>query len=276
MKMSLDMNLGGNGRLNVFFTTFFKGGSFFHVMVRVVVDSRGRKYLFQDKDVHTKDGFVKKEVVAQAEAGDVLETNLGKTMTVLDASFLDLYKKIKRGAQVIPLKDVGALVAEVGLSPDWTVVDAGAGSGALCCFLAHLVPKGKVHTYDVREDHLKIVQHNIEFLGLKNIAAKLHDIYTGIPVKKVDLITLDVPEPWEVIKHAEKALNVGGWLVSYSPCVPQVGDFVDAVKESSSLSFFKTIEILQRDWEFHRRKQRPMTQQIGHSGFLTFCRKMKK
>jgi len=260
----------------LFSESFLRGLCFLHQMVRLVVDGRGRKYTFQDRDIHTKDGFVTKDAVLKAEAGDVLETNLGKKMTVLDASFLDLYKKIKRGAQVIPLKDVGVLIAEVGLEPDWTIVDAGAGSGALCCFLANLVPQGKVHTYDVREDHLKIVQHNIEFLGLKNITAKIHDIYSGIPIKKVDLITLDVPEPWEVVGHAEKALNVGGWLVSYSPCVPQVGDFVDAVRASSCLHFLKTIEVVQRDWEFHKRKQRPMTQQIGHSGFLTFCRKMRK
>ena len=37
----------------------------------------------------------------------------------------------------------------------------------------------------------------------------------------------------------------------------------------------KTIEIIERQWEIDGRKVRPKGQEIGHSGFLTFMRKIK-
>ena len=244
-------------------------------MTRIIIDKKQNTFVFKNQDLHTKEGYLKKEDIVKAQPGDTLKTNIKREMIILEAAFIDLYNKIKRGPQIIPRKDVGTIIVEVGLQPNWKIVDAGAGCGALSCFLANLVPKGKVYTYDVREDHLAITEKNIELLSLKNITAKKHDIYEGIPIKDIDLITLDVPEPWNVVPHAEEKLKVGGFLVSYSPCVPQVSDFVEAVYRSEKLVHLKTIEMIQREWEFVNRKQRPATQQLGHSGFITFCRKIK-
>ena len=36
----------------------------------------------------------------------------------------------------------------------------------------------------------------------------------------------------------------------------------------------KTIEIIEREWDVQGRKVRPKSQPIGHSGFLTFVRKI--
>ena len=170
--------------------------------------------------------------------------------------------------------DVGLIIAETGLEPNWKIVDAGAGSGALCCHLANLVPKGKVYTYDVRDDHLAVAQENIKFFGFKNIIAKKLSVYDKIPHKNMDLITLDVPEPWMALEHAFKALKPGGFVVSYSPCMPQVSDFVEAVRKIDGLSYIKTVELIHREWECIGRKQRPKTQQLGHSGFISFVRKV--
>ncbi|MBI3033185.1 methyltransferase domain-containing protein [Candidatus Woesearchaeota archaeon] len=242
---------------------------------KLLITQEDEQYLFTGRDIHTNYGFVKTDIIEKAKPGTIVETNTGKKMYVLEAAFIDLYHKIKRSAQIIPRKDVGIIVAETGLSPDWKIVDAGAGSGALCCFLAHLVPKGKVYTYDLREDHLTITQHNITFLGLKNITAQLGDVYQNIPHKNIDLITLDVPEPWQALHNAVAALKPGGFIVSYSPSIPQTSDFVNAVRENKQLLFLKTVEIMSREWEVLGRKVRPATMQpIGHSGFITFVRKI--
>ncbi|PIN79426.1 SAM-dependent methyltransferase [Candidatus Woesearchaeota archaeon CG10_big_fil_rev_8_21_14_0_10_34_8] len=241
-------------------------------MDKLLIDLKGRKYLFKGKDMHTKDGFISADEIKKAKLGTVLKTNKDVLMTVLEASFLDKYWKIKRGAQIIPIKDLGFIAAEVGLGKDWVVVDSGSGSGGSALFFANLCKK--VYTYDIREDHLKIVEHNIEFLGLKNIVAKLHDIYSGIPVKDVDMVLLDLPSPWEALEHAKSALKNGGWIVSYSPCIPQVMDFVEKVRASEGLLFFKACEITEQEWDVNERKVRPKSQAIGHSGFLTFVRKI--
>ena len=84
--------------------------------------------------------------------------------------------------------------------------------------MAHLCKE--VITYEIRKDFINIVKTNIEFLGLDNIKIKNKNIYTGITEKNVDVVILDLPEPWQAINSAKKALKVGGFLVSYSPCFP--------------------------------------------------------
>jgi len=170
------------------------------------------------------------------------------------------------------LKDIGLIVAETGVNPTSKVVDAGSGSGALCCFLANIVKE--VTTYEIRKDFIEIVKKNIKFLNLKNIKIKNKNVYQGISEKNIDLIVLDVPEPWKAINAAKKALKEGGYLVSYSPTTPQVQDFINQINENKNFVHLKTSEIIEREWEVDGRKVRPRSQQIGHSGFISFVRRI--
>lgn len=242
---------------------------------KILITKQGKKFYVKDssKDFHTQFGFVKAEELKKAKPGSVLKTNTGKELYVLEPSFVDIYRKIKRGAQIIPLKDIGSIITETGINPQSKIVDAGAGSGGLSCFLATIAKE--VTTYDIRDDFIKIVEKNKEFLDLKNLKIKKGSVYESIDEKNVDVITLDLPEPWEAVDNAEKALKAGGFIMSYSPTIPQVMDFIKAIKENEKLIFLKTIEIIERDWDVDGRKVRPATQKIGHSGFLTFVRKVK-
>lgn len=242
--------------------------------MKVLISSDGKKFLFKDQDIHTSNGYIKSKDIIKAKPGSMVKTHLGKVFSVVEGTFYDLFSRIKRGAQTVPLKDIGSIVAEIGLGPKWNIVDAGSGSGAMACFLAHLVPKGKVFTYDVRDDHLETVNYNIRFLGLKNVYAKRLDVYADIPNKNMDFVFLDLPEPWKALDNAVKSLKFGGFIASYSPCVPQASDFVEKAKENSRLVHLKTFEIVQREWEFDKRKIRPKSQPIGHSGFITVIRKI--
>lgn len=242
---------------------------------KILITKQGKKFYVKDssKDLHTQFGFVKAAELKKAKPGSVLKTNTGKELYVLEPSFVDIYRKIKRGAQIIPLKDIGSIITEMGINPKSKIVDAGAGSGGLSCFLATIAKE--VTTYDIRDDFIKIVEKNKEFLDLKNLKIKKGSVYESIDEKNVDVITLDLPEPWEAVDNAEKALKPGGFIMSYSPTIPQVMDFIKAIKENEKLIFLKTIEIIERDWDVDGRKVRPATQKIGHSGFLTFVRKVK-
>ncbi len=243
---------------------------------KLLISPSNRKFLVKDtsQDYHMQFGRLTKEDMAKAKDGDILTTNTGKQFAVLTPQFIDLYHKMKRGAQIIPLKDIGLIVAETGINKSSVVVDAGAGSGGSCLMFAHLCKK--VHVFDIRDDHLDTVRKNIGFLGLKNIVLKNQDITKSIPVKNADFVNLDIAEPWNAIDAAFNALKVGGFLVSYSPCIPQVSDFVEAARQKKGLTYIKTVELILREWEAEGRKIRPVTLQMGHSGFLTFCRKISK
>ena len=237
-----------------------------------VLIGKNDKFLAKDtsKDYHTKHGFFKKEDLKKS--GKAIKTNTGKEFSIFNPYFIDLYKKIRRDAQIIPLKDIGLIVAETGVNNKSKVVDAGSGSGALCCFLANIAKE--VITYDIREDFIEIVNHNVAYLKLKNVKIKNKNVYDGIDEKNADLIVLDLPEPWNAIEAAKKALKVGGFLVSYSPTIAQTADFVNSINKDKNFVHVKTSEIVEREWEVEGRKVRPKSQGIGHSGFVSFVRRV--
>ena len=243
---------------------------------KILITRQGRKFYAKDigQDLHTQYGFVKKEELKKAKEGTLLKSNTNKEFFVFNPYFIDLYRKIKRDAQIIPLKDIGLIISETGINKKSKVLDAGSGSGALACFLASIAKE--VITYEIREDFIEIVKQNIEFLGLKNTKIKKKNIYEEIDDKNIDAMILDIPEPWNALDSCSKALKPGGFLVSYSPSVPQVADFVNALRNNENFIYLKTIEIIEREWEVEDRKVRPKSSGLGHSGFLSFGRKVTK
>ena len=223
--------------------------------------------------LHTKIG----EILAIAELiidtlkkNGKVKTNTGKEAIILDATFSDSYSRIKRGPQIIPLKDIGLIISETGIGKKSKVLDAGTGSGALACMLANISKEAV--SYEKREDFFQIAQKNKEMLELKNLKIKNKDVYDCIEEKNLDVIILDLPEPWLAVGNAKKALKTGGFLVSYSPTLPQSSDFISEILKQD-FHYIKTCEIIEREWELDGRKIRPKSQAIGHSGFISFCRK---
>lgn len=191
----------------------------------------------------------------------------------MKSKFTDLLKKAKRGPQVILLKDAALMAAYSGLESGDKVVDAGAGSGWLASYLARIVaPKGKVVTYERRKEFINIAKENFKLFNLTNIKIKNKDIYEGISERNLDLITLDLQEPWRLIPHAEKALRQGGYLAVYSPQITQVIEFANKLGKSK-LRIEKVVEVLERSWKVEGKVARPEFHMLGHTGFLTFARK---
>ena len=222
-----------------------------------------------NKDFHTKEGVIKKSNLNKT---GIIKTEKDKEFSIFDASFRDHYRRIRRLAQIIPLKDLGFIFAQVIPQKDDVIVEAGSGSGALSLFFAPYVKK--VISYDIEPDHLEIVKENMEKLAISNITLKHKDIYKGIAEKNIDLLCLDLPEPWLVVPHAAKALKPGAFMVSYSPSMPQTQDFVNAARKHDSFVHIKTVEMIEREWEIDGRKVRPKSKTSIHSGFLSFCRKI--
>jgi len=240
---------------------------------KILISREGKTFYIRDisKDFHCQFGLVKAKDLKKKD-GSVIKTNTKKELIIFTPSFIDSYKKIKRGAQIITRKDAAMIISETGVNKDSKVVDAGAGSGALACFLANICKE--VTTYDIRDDFIKIVEKNKEFLNLKNLKIKNKNIYEKIDEKNIDLITLDLPEPWKALNSVKKALKTGGFLVSYSPTIPQVIDFINEIKKHKELLHLKTIELIMREWEIDERKVRPKTTQTVHTGFLSFVRRI--
>jgi len=50
---------------------------------------------------------------------------------------------------------------------------------------------------------------------------QIRDVTMGVDETDLDRIILDMPEPWDVVKHAEGALRPGGILLAYLPTINQ-------------------------------------------------------
>jgi len=181
-----------------------------------------------------------------------------------------IYRKMKRGPQVILPKDIGIIIAYTGIGKESVCVDAGTGSGWLATALARVCKE--VYSYDVREDFLKIAEKNIEITGQHNIFLKKGDVFKKIDEKDVDLVTLDMPNSEKALKNARSALKDGGYVVGYLPNMEQVKTFV-AKLESLGFVDIYTVEVILRDILVRKEGVRPSTKGIWHTAYLTFARK---
>ncbi len=234
-----------------------------------------RKYFVNDtsRDFHSSEGSINKSDLMKKD-GSRIKSNIGKEFYVFSPHFSDIYEKIRRTAHIIPLKDIGLIITETGVNKNSRIIDAGSGSGALATFLASIAKQ--VTTYDIRDDFIEIVKKNILLLDLKNITVKHGNIYDGINEVNNDLVTLDLPEPWKAVDSSAKCLKIGGFIVAYNPSVPQISDFVEAIRNDSRFILIKIVELSEREWEFDERKIRPKSKSTIHSGFLAFARLVSK
>ncbi|MFT7615479.1 MAG: tRNA (adenine57-N1/adenine58-N1)-methyltransferase [Candidatus Woesearchaeota archaeon] len=241
---------------------------------KILITKKGETYYIQDasKDYHSTHGFIRAAELEKAQPGDILTTSKGTECAILDATFFDNFQRLKRGAALILPKDAGAILAETMVGNKSIVVDAGGGMGGLTCFLANYVKK--VHVFDLREDHLDTVKENVKRLELTNVEFGIGNVYESIPVKNVDLVTLDVPEPHEAYEHVFNALKPGGFLVCYIPCANQLHELIK--QQDERFLYIKSFELIQRHWDVTERKIRPKTSPAIHTGFLCVLRKVWK
>jgi tRNA (adenine57-N1/adenine58-N1)-methyltransferase len=225
-----------------------------------------------EREFHSHFGVINLSALIGQPYGTEITSHSGETLVALKPTFIDFIRKMRKMPQVIQPKDAAQIIAYTGLSQGDTVVEGGAGSGALTVFLASVVNPGMVYSYETREDFLSVAQGNVERFGLKNVCFKLHDIYTGIEEENVDLVTLDVASPEKVVGLAYRALNPGGYIFSYSPCIEQVSRFCLAAREYGMQ--VTTIECIVREYEVSEKGTRPKTRMLGHTGYMSFARKI--
>ncbi len=228
----------------------------------------GKKYLVKElqDDYHTQYGVVKAKDFKKVR----VESNKNEKFLCLEPEFVDLWKNLKRGPQVITQKDIGLILAKTGVNSKSKVVDAGGGSGSLCLALANVCKE--VTTYEINPENYDIISRNKQLSGLKNLNIKQANVYDGIEEKELDLITLDLPEPWKMTEQAEKVLKVGGFLVIYLPNLIQMKTFIDSC-QGTAIKIIETVELLERKWKIEDKIMRPEFEMLGHTGFMTFCRR---
>jgi len=247
----------------------------------ILIDRKKREFLYLLKEGDrinlSGDIFPHEEIIGKEE-GFSLVSKRGNSYQVFRPTLAQSVLKMPRAATIIYPKDLGLILLWGDIYPGATVLEAGLGSGSLAMTLLRAVgPQGRVISYELRPDFKNCATKNVRsYYGeAPNHIAKLEDIYNGISEEEIDRVILDVPEPWRVIPHAEKSLRNGGIFVSYSPTAIQVKETVDALNRNRSFTCVQTMESILRPWEITEKTMRPDLQIVGHTGFLTFARKIK-
>jgi tRNA (adenine57-N1/adenine58-N1)-methyltransferase len=242
----------------------------------LLLDRKGRRYLItltEGGEFHTHAGPVPHADLIGQQEGITVRSTAGSRFIAVRPTLAEFVLKMPRGAQVIYPKDLGQILLLADIFPGARVLEAGVGSGALSMTL--LRAGADVVGYELRADFASRAKANVaSFIGADAAArfrVEERDVYDGIDEVDLDRIVLDLPEPWQVVKHAETALRPGGILLAYVPSIMQVAQLRETLAESA-FGMASTTEVLLRGWHVEGQAVRPDHRMVGHTGFLTTAR----
>jgi len=261
--------------------------------------------LAEGRTFHTHRGGLAHDDLSGAPEGTVVKSSGGTPYVALRPLLADFTLSMGRGAAVVYPKDAAQIIALADIFPGARVLEAGAGSGALSCWLLRSVGEdGLLVSYERRADFADIARANVErFYGGPHPAWQLRvgDLMevTGAldddagpaepaagqaesagrpdpagPADSFDRVVLDMLAPWEFAHVAADALIPGGVLCCYVATVTQLSRTVEAIREQSSFDEPAAWESLVRGWHAEGLAVRPEHRMVGHTGFLITARRL--
>ena len=244
-----------------------------------LTDSKGRKYtvvLEAGATYHThRGGLAHDDLIGQPE-GSLVTSAVGTSYLALRPLLTDYVLSMPRGAAVIYPKDAAQIVHWGDIFPGATVLEAGAGSGALTCSLLRAVgSEGRVISYEIRQDHADHAIRNVErFFGGRPANWSLTVGDMNEHVGQVDRIVLDMLEPWSVLPTVADHLVPGGVLTVYVPTTTQLSRIAEDIRTHGGFTEPSAWESLHRPWHLVGLAVRPEHRMMGHTAFLLTARRL--
>lgn len=257
-----------------------------------LTDERGRHHtlvLEPGASFHTHRGAIAHDDMLGRPEGIVVSSTGGTAYVALRSLLEDFVLSMPRGAAVIYPKDAARIAMLSGLRPGGSVLEAGAGSGALTCTLLQAVgPTGRVVSCERRADFAETARANVRrwFAG-EPAAWTLHvgDLaerpwLAGAPDGiaagdgNFDAVVLDMLDPWSHIDTVALAIRPGGVLVAYVATTTQLSRVAEDLRTDGRWTEPRAEESLVRTWHLEGLAVRPDHRMIGHTGFLLAARRL--
>ena len=250
----------------------------------LLIDRKRRKYLItlvEGGEFHSHSGIISHDdMIGLPEGSEFRTAQKGGVYLAIRPTLGDYILTMKRGATPIYPKDIGAILTYADIHPGATVVEAGIGSGGMTIALLRAVGEsGSVFSYESREDFARIAQRNVTGFLSDELADRLtvhvNDIYeNGIEEPAVDRVVLDLPEPWQVIPHARKAMRPGGIFLAFLPTTLQLHRLWQELDADPVFGLIDQFEIALRQWDAGPQSLRPAHRMVAHTGFITTARRL--
>jgi tRNA (adenine57-N1/adenine58-N1)-methyltransferase catalytic subunit len=252
-----------------------------------LTDPKGRRHrvvLEAGRSFHTHRGSLAHDDLIGQPEGSVVVSSGGTAYVALRPLLADYSLSMPRGAAVVYPKDAGQILAQADIYAGARVIEAGAGSGALSCWLLRAVGEGGlVVSYERRPDFAEIARANVErYFGGPHPSWQL---VTGefpgdgaaaedAGIADFDRVVLDMLAPWEHADAAAASLRAGGLICCYVATTTQMSRIVETLRAQGSFDEPAAWETLLRGWHVDGLAVRPEHRMIGHTGFLVTARRL--
>ncbi len=230
----------------------------------------------------------------------------GTAYVALRPLLADYTLAMKRGATIVYPKDAAQILAYADVFPGARVLEAGAGSGALSCWLLRAIgPDGELVSFEARAGlrrdrpgerqevlrrgppvvaagHRRTVRAGgprpITRNGRGLLPAPLPTPDTEArrrrPAGTFDRVILDMLAPWDNVAGAARALVPGGLICCYVATTTQLSRVVEELRAHGGFFEPAAWETLNRGWHVDGLAVRPDHRMIAHTGFLVTARRL--
>jgi tRNA (adenine57-N1/adenine58-N1)-methyltransferase catalytic subunit len=251
-----------------------------------LTDPKGRSHLITLRpgaSFHTHRGALDHDDLIGGPDGNVVRSSGGTPYVVFRPLLADYTLAMRRGAAVVYPKDAAQIVAFADIFPGARVLEAGAGSGALSCWLLRAIGEnGTVLSFERRQDFAEIARKNVEqFFGGPPSAWRLVTAEFGPDSSRTDLapadfdrVVLDMLAPWNCLDAAAEVLAPGGLICCYVATTTQLSRVVEALRGHGGFDEPAAWESLVRGWHVDGLAVRPEHRMVGHTGFLVTARRL--
>ena len=257
---------------------------------------------------HTHRGSIAHDDLIGEPEGSVVRASGGTPYVALRPLLADYTVSMARGATVVYPKDAAQIVGLADIFPGARVLEAGAGSGALSCWLLRAIGEaGCLVSFERRADFAAIAKRNVEaYFGGPHPAwrlvvgdlpadrvpatsaelsdadhvapgtnATIESISTDLPeLGDFDRVVLDMLSPWEHVRGAGTWLAPGGLICSYVATTTQLSRMVEELRAHGGFDEPTSWESMLRGWHVEGLAVRPDHRMVGHTGFLVTARRL--
>ena len=245
-----------------------------------LTDPKGRSHLITLRagaSFHTHRGILSHDDIIGGPDGNVVKSLGGTPYVVFRPLLADYTLAMKRGAAVVYPKDAAQIVAFADVFPGARVLEAGAGSGALSCWLLRAVgEQGTLVSFERRPDFAEIARRNVEqfFGGAPPTWQLVNGEFSPEGLADFDRVILDMLAPWDCVDAVASVLAPGGLACCYVATTTQLSRTVETLRGHGGFDEPTAWESLVRGWHVEGLAVRPQHRMVGHTGFLVTARRL--